>query len=904
MHPPSAPVSALSICARLPARRFLAFVEASSIISLFGRNINHFLGQSFDAVVAIYSPFDQRRVAYLAGGAQAQQAVTDVNALERMDKFTQRWVQHLRNTSRQTTPPRNARCPLCDAGFEPNVNAFKAHVRSSSMKHPTLTEDSEIEETFKNIVLQQHDVNEAASSNIKPLPDTESDRKTTGKRPVAGSAEEGDTAGGELDRLKLGSDGTQSSRQRSKRLCSPTTSITHQKGSPPQSPSSRGKARQRNSINEFDRGIQQRNQTARRLWVPDDRGGVLQPDGGRTAQTRHRHGHFASFSINQPRSSRQKQPNLLPHHLISHEPSWSPMRMQMPQQPSTHSITSDQLLSEVKGIYAGLVLLEAKCVEYDTSLVTVPLNNHQYNALISLHQSLLHEHHDFYLASQHPSAGDVVQEVAARYAMPARMWRHGIHSFLELLRGKLPESSEYLVTFIYIAYSMLALLTETVPKFKASWIECLGDLGRYRMAIEDHGHLGSRELWTGVARSWYTQASDDSPLTGRLYHHLAILSRNNIHQQLFLFAKSLCVKIPFLSARDSIMTLFRPLLDPNNLCYERTNPTYNAFVRVHGILFSGEAIDQLKSSMDQFLGALDSQIASENQGWVQAGYHVGISLSCLLLGFGDESSVLMQVLSGTSKGGVSESEGPCSGDANVNKDAEDDSVENTDEKAEDDSGENTDEKTEEDAEAVEGAEEDAEDDADADEYAEESDDEFVLSEFAFDAASCFVHKISGIVIRRWNDSSTLPWLHTILAFFFFASKRPAAMRLLESVLPWKLVALRLNCLIMTCKFPPRIDTTDFPGPEKRELPYPLPEDYAMRGLIYTEDYFPADWFKNDKIESDERYFERPSTRLKRCERILWIGRMLARHERWLLWNEEQRIFEVTERYEVDLELGT
>ena len=32
---------------------------------------------------------------------------------------------------------------------------------------------------------------------------------------------------------------------------------------------------------------------------------------------------------------------------------------------------------------------------------------------------------------------------------------------------------------------MIALLYETVAAFKDTWIECLGDLGRYRMAIED-----------------------------------------------------------------------------------------------------------------------------------------------------------------------------------------------------------------------------------------------------------------------------------------------------------------------------------------------------------------------------------------------------------------------------------
>jgi len=69
--------------------------------------------------------------------------------------------------------------------------------------------------------------------------------------------------------------------------------------------------------------------------------------------------------------------------------------------------------------------------------------------------------------------------------MPAHMWRHGNHSFLELLRHQLPDSLDHMLMFIYLTSLMMALLYETVPTFENTWIKCLGDLGRYRMAIED-----------------------------------------------------------------------------------------------------------------------------------------------------------------------------------------------------------------------------------------------------------------------------------------------------------------------------------------------------------------------------------------------------------------------------------
>lgn len=156
------------------------------------------------------------------------------------------------------------------------------------------------------------------------------------------------------------------------------------------------------------------------------------------------------------------------------------------KQPETRPISQEQLVTEVKGIYAGLVMVESKCIEVDNAQSSQTgaqqLNNEQWQALIALHRTLLHEHHDFFLASQHPSASPALKRLASKYAMPARMWRHGIHSFLELLRHRLPDSLEHMLTFIYLAYSMMALLFETVPTFEDTWIECLGDLGRYRYA--------------------------------------------------------------------------------------------------------------------------------------------------------------------------------------------------------------------------------------------------------------------------------------------------------------------------------------------------------------------------------------------------------------------------------------
>ena len=201
----------------------------------------------------------------------------------------------------------------------------------------------------------------------------------------------------------------------------------------------------------------------------------------------------------------------------------------MLKKPGSRHISNDQLTAEVNGIYAGLVIVEKKCIDIDFAQTTEQnrakeLSNDQWQALTALHRTLLYEHHDLLLASQHPSAGETLECLASDYNMPCRMWKHAIHAYLEVLRQHLPRSIELMLDFIYLSYQMIALLYETVPLFEDTWIECLGDLGRYRMAIEKDD-VRDREIWGCVARYWYSEASDNNPSVGRLYHHLGILAR-------------------------------------------------------------------------------------------------------------------------------------------------------------------------------------------------------------------------------------------------------------------------------------------------------------------------------------------------------------------------------------------
>jgi hypothetical protein len=286
----------------------------------------------------------------------------------------------------------------------------------------------------------------------------------------------------------------------------------------------------------------------------------------------------------------------------------------MIKEPETRPISQDQLINEVKGIYAGLVMVESKCIEVDNAQPSSTtahrtLSNDQWQALIALHRTLLHEHHDFFLASQHPSASPALRRLAAKYAMPARMWRHGIHSFLELLWHKVPDSLEHMLSFIYLAYSIMALLYETVPAFEDTWIECLGDLGRYRMAIEDDD-IRDREVWTGTSRHWYSKASDKAPKLGRLYHHLAILARPDGLQQLDCYARSLAASPPLSSTRQLLIkTLLGPMIETSK---------HDRFI--HDLTFESIIMQQL-----------DDHIARSSTGWQSFGHLTAMAFSDTIL---------------------------------------------------------------------------------------------------------------------------------------------------------------------------------------------------------------------------------------------------------------------------------
>jgi len=151
-------------------------------------------------------------------------------------------------------------------------------------------------------------------------------------------------------------------------------------------------------------------------------------------------------------------------------------------QPDSRPISKDQLAFEVKSIYSGLTMVENRCIQVDLAQLAAEqdpdsskIEPVDWQALIALHRTLLHEHHDFFLTLQHHSASPELRWLAAKYPIPEGMGKPGVRFFLELLRQQPLEGTDYMLSFIYLAYQVMALTSETGPAYQYSAFECVSD---------------------------------------------------------------------------------------------------------------------------------------------------------------------------------------------------------------------------------------------------------------------------------------------------------------------------------------------------------------------------------------------------------------------------------------------
>lgn len=507
-------------------------------------------------------------------------------------------------------------------------------------------------------------------------------------------------------------------------------------------------------------------------------------------------------------------------------------------QPEAHIITEDQLINEVRAIYAGLVMVEKKCIDIDKQQSDSPdmLKDVQWQALTALHRTLLHEHYDFFLASSHPLASTVLKKLPEKYSMPSRMWRYGIHSFLELLRKRLPGSLEHMLTFIYLAYSMMTLLLESIPAFEGTWIECLGDLARYRMAVEEVD-MRDRDTWSAVSRYWYGRAADKAPEIGRLQHHHAVLARPNLLQQLFYYSKALTNIEPFTNTRDSISLVFGPLLDSVRPVNPSNPPVLATFVKVHGLFFTRGEIARSLSLAEEFLVQLNAHIESVGTVFREQAVYITSANYAAIFDFGNADSRLFPMFD--------------------RKSLQQPKFEIIDAAYQHWKTKPREESITKLRKAPSSAEA-----------------KFETSDQTVSFASHLAFITLDVILQCTGDRKILPSAHLSLAFLLCTALVPKSMEFIQADVPWKRIATFLNSLVKPETDITKIASEEFPVHETGSARQ-LPEDFLIRGLAWSQLYYPVDFF-NETADYEERSIELPSAIVPRTRRCLWLGLQIAK----------------------------
>ncbi|KAF4547350.1 Est1 DNA/RNA-binding domain-containing protein 2 [Elsinoe fawcettii] len=482
------------------------------------------------------------------------------------------------------------------------------------------------------------------------------------------------------------------------------------------------------------------------------------------------------------------------------------------------SISKDQLFAEVKGLYRSLEIVEQRCTRLDQGHIadkTKTIKPEGWQALTALHRTLLYEHHDFLLASQHPSAPPELRALASERQMPFRMWKYAIHAYLELLRQHLPKSLEFMEAFIYLSYQMMALLYETVTLFEDVWTECLGDLARYRMAIENHS-ISVREVWTDVARYWYTKASDRQPHVGRLYHHLGILARPHLPQQLYFYNKALCSVQPFNNAKHSLKAVFEAA---NTILAAKTDENKNeplqtldaTFVHMHSLICAKQPVQQIAVVVTQVQALLRKSTSHSDKKWKQYGVFLVISNMAACFSYGAFESTLRRSMEQKNYTSAK--------------------------------------------------------------FSPKSDPWLKIS---IDVLS----STTEIVLSAKNEENMknmLPLLHVLLVLLDSLCnihRTCIEAKALLAAIPWTSIVTQLNHLSKTSDN--LTEQVKNARPEQKFIPHvendsrPLTEDFALRGLVWCRDYFPDNWFRGNSND-DLPFHEPASSETVRAQRCLWLA---------------------------------
>ncbi|PFH52354.1 hypothetical protein AMATHDRAFT_74154 [Amanita thiersii Skay4041] len=351
---------------------------------------------------------------------------------------------------------------------------------------------------------------------------------------------------------------------------------------------------------------------------------------------------------------------------------------------------------------------------------------------IADHKKLADTIHELLIISLSPSVPASLRHIPTKYNIIVRLWTYAFHKLLESLRRASftsPVALEHLQDLIYYAYSFYTSLLEdtTLQSFKNGWLEALGDLARYRMAVAammtggvsgsgntiltskaiyDAGISGGREpassvnslqppttaaaafmairtdteahlvkidnssspsvgiaaarlleiepekeRWRGIAREWYAAGLAEHPGTGKLHHHLGLLSREVEGEELrgvYHFVKSMTALHPFSTARESVLPIWSRPAQARRYLPDARVP--ELFVLLHGMLFTNIQLDDFQPVLARFIERLELDGSEEREWIMMAIVNIGAVLE-----YGKPGGVLRRA------GGIASREGDITG---------------------------------------------------------------------------------------------------------------------------------------------------------------------------------------------------------------------------------------------------
>ena len=199
------------------------------------------------------------------------------------------------------------------------------------------------------------------------------------------------------------------------------------------------------------------------------------------------------------------------------------------------------------------------------------------------------------------------------------------------------------------------------------------------------------------------------------------------------------------TARESILTLFEPVLNSDNANGQyKLPPLDTAFVKAHGLLFSDRDIEKFDLTVKEFLSLLGNQIGRVTRKFMEQGYYIAVANSVAMLGFASKDNPVIQAMTESPAGGPD----------------------------------------------VEMA----------------GDDSPAMK--SFQRAKYLNNETLEIVLHRIGDPNVLPFIHVTLVFMYHLARHPPAMKLLESSFPWESMTVMLNTLLAPYRNLTRVPASD------------------------------------------------------------------------------------------------